>query len=401
MTRPNINIRLRQGLRQLLLLLVALFGCLVASLPLLAVAQADAERSKTPDVLRIATYAYVKNGKVELGAGGYYGRVIQEQWLEKSLAARGVRLQWVPVTGDTGPVINEAFSSGRIDFATYGDLPSFILNAAGVRTQVVVPSGHGTDIYLVVPWDSTARSLADLKGKRISIHRTRPWELGMIKHISGEGYRQEDFRIINLEQKAGEAALAGGRVDALYTNQPFLLEERKLAHIIWSSRSDNLAKMRAELWGRSDFIQRYPDLTQIVATAFVRAQYWASQSENREQFIRDAALNGTPESVVRRTYEDPDLPWKDRWSPLFDGLLRTQYANSIAVTEQRKLIRTHLTVDELLAPQFVTAALRELKLDNYWQPWPLAQNLKSSPLPAPSGRPGKSPGTDPIQKSSH
>lgn len=331
-----------------------------------------------PDTVRIATFAYVKNGKVELGSNGYYGRVIQDKWLENALAKKGVKLEWVPVTGDTGPVINEAFTAKRIDFATYGDLPSIILNAAGIRTQVIVPNGRGEDVYLVVPANSPAKSIEDLKGKRISVHRSRPWELTMLKYFESKGLSAKDFRIVNMDTQAGAAAVASGRVDGFFINaggasSPFLLEEKKVGRIIWSSRGSPLLKMRAELWGTRDFVQQYPEITQLVATAFVRAQHWASLEENRNALILEGTRNGTPETVVRRRYDDPALPWKDRWSPLFDELAWAQYRHDIALARQKKLINRDLKAEELLQPRFANAALSELGLTNYWQPWKLSR----------------------------
>ena len=123
----------------------------LALLPLAG--QAAAVAAKTagapPAALRIASTGFAENGRAELGGIAY--RVQQEGWLARELKQRGVRLEWLPVTGDTGATMNEAFASGRIDMAAYGDLPSVILNAGGVRTQVIVPAGRGTDQFLLVP----------------------------------------------------------------------------------------------------------------------------------------------------------------------------------------------------------------------------------------------------------
>lgn len=347
---------------------------LTAAFVLPALLASPALADEKPATVRIATFAYVKNGKVELGSNGYYGRVIGDKWLENELAKKGIRLEWVPVTGDTGPVINEAFTAGRIDFATYGDLPSIILNAAGIRTQVIVPNGRGEDVYLVVPANSTAKTLEDLKGKRISVHRSRPWELAMIKYMASKGLSPKDFRILNMDTQAGASALASGRVDGFFINaggasNPFLLEDRKLGRIIWSTKGEPLFKMRAELWGTRNFISQYPEVTQLVATAFIRAQHWASLPENREALIKEGTLNGTPESVVRRRYDDSTLPWKDRWAPLFDELAYAQYRNDIAIARSKKLISRDIKTEELLEPRFAKAALAELNLTHYWQPW--------------------------------
>src|SRR6202007_2410130 len=95
---------------------------------------------------------------------------------------RGVKLAFTPVpTAVGGPVINEGFSGKRIDFASYGDFPAIIAVAGGVPLKLVAPVGQGQNVYLVVRKGLAARSIADLKGKRIALHRGRPWELPFSK----------------------------------------------------------------------------------------------------------------------------------------------------------------------------------------------------------------------------
>lgn len=345
---------------------------LLTLLTTLALLFAMATSAAQPAVVRIATFAYVDKGQVKLGGSSYYDRVINEGWLDAELAKRGIKLQWVPIAGnDTGPVINEAFASKRIDFATYGDLPSIILNAAGIHTRVVVPNGHGTDVVLLVPPGSTAHSLQDLKGKRISIHRSRPWELSMVKLLAQQGLSEKDFQIVNMQPQAGAAALASGNVDALFDigNSGYLLADKNIGKIIWSSRQAPSTRIRAELWGTDDFIAQYPDVTQIVAEAFVRAQHWASLPENQETVLKAATVNGTPEAVVRHNYDDPAISWKDHWSPRFDELLYTQYRGDLDTAYSTGRVRRKLNVDDLVAPRFVEQALKDQHLEDYWQPW--------------------------------
>jgi sulfonate transport system substrate-binding protein len=162
--------------------------------------------------------------------------IVSNGWLERELRQRGVAIEWVPVSGSSvGPIINEGFASGTIDIASYGDLPSIIANAAGVRTELIVPSGRGSDTHLLVPPDSSAQSILDLKGKRIAIHRGRPWELPFSRLIDSVGLTYDDFQVLNLEPQAGAAALAARKVDALYTISPYLLVEKGVGKIIWSN----------------------------------------------------------------------------------------------------------------------------------------------------------------------
>lgn len=317
-----------------------------------------------PSVVRIATTGFAENGKIALSGTPY--QVQKDGWLERELGKRGIKLEWFPVSGDTGATMNEAFASGRIDFASYGDLPSVILNAGGVRTHVVVPAGRGTDQFLVVPANSPARSIQDLKGKRISVHRGRPWELGLLHLIEDNKLSPKDFKLVNMDIKPGTAALATGAVDGIFLINGYPLEDKGIGRIIWSSKGQPERKMRAELWARKDFTQANADVTELVVTAWLRAQHWSSLDANREAVIKDATRNGTPESVVRRAYDDPALAWKDRFSPLYDDLVYRHYRRVVTFAREQKLIRKEVRAEDLLEPRFVRAALKNLGLTGYW-----------------------------------
>lgn len=342
-----------------------------------------------PPVVRIATSAYVSYGQGGKVVGGNIltTRIIQEKWLEARLNERGVQLEWFPITGDLGPVTNEAFAGNRIDFANIGDLPSIILNAAGVRTQLIVPNGRGSDLFLIVPLDSTAKSIKDLKGKRVSVQASRPWELGFRKLAQENNLKFTDFRIFNLDPNASMAALAKGNVDAYFSTNGHLVEEKKIGKIIWSSKGALDHKIRSsELWAAKSFVDKYPELTQIVATAYVRAQHWTSQDENREAAIVEGTRNGTPASVVRKNFEDSAVSWRDRWSPLYDPLVTHYYRDASAFAYTHKIIGRKLNADELFQPKFLDAALTQLNLTQYWKPSPVKA---TTPAKARSSTPYK------------
>jgi sulfonate transport system substrate-binding protein len=349
---------------------------LAITLALLALpAAADPVKTVT-----IATTATVLNGQAHYT--GTNQRVIDEGWLADQLRRRGIELVWVPVPGDTGATINEAFAAHRIDFGGYGDLPSIILNAAGTRTQVVVPNGRGLDTFLLVPPHSTAASLKDLVGKRIAVHRGRPWFLTFLRLIEQSGFKPGDFTLVNIDLQPSAAALVSGNIDALFAINSYKLADQGLGKIIWSSKGQVDKKIRAELWGAKSFIDQHPDLTQLVATAYVRAQYWESQEQNRAAVIHEVTLGGTPEKAVLQAYDDDSLAWKDYFTPIFDQAMIDHYRRTTDFAVQEHLIRTPLRAEDLLETRFVTAALKDLQLDHFWTqvaPAPRTAGLTSKP----------------------
>lgn len=337
----------------------------LAAAGLLSASAAHAE--DTPKVVRIAVVAYSSGGKTQyVGASAL---IDSDKSLENALAARHIKLQWVPVSvAAVGTLVNEAFTSHSIDFAGYGDLPSVVVNASGTHTRLVVPGGVGSNTYLVVPPNSTAKSIVDLKGKRIALNRGRPWEVPFAKLLAANHLKLSDFKIYNLDPQAGAAAVSAGRVDGFFTlSDAYTLVDKQVGKIIWSSKqAPDAWKMRAELWASDDFVRQYPEITQLVTTAYVRAAYWISQPQNRDAFIRILSASGQPESVVRREYDDEKLSWKDQWAPLFTPALTSHYRDVSAYSQQAGLTSESLDVNSLLAPQFVNNALKELKLEHYW-----------------------------------
>jgi sulfonate transport system substrate-binding protein len=341
---------------------------IVSSLFLAAAVQGAEDKV---DVVRIASVAYPSSGKT-----AYIGSVAiiaNQGGLEAELKKRGIRLEWVPIpVQSVGATINEAFANQSIEFAHYGDLPSVILNGNGVETRLLVPGGSGSNVYISVPPGSNAKTIHDLKGKRIALHRGRPWEIPFTRLLEANGLKLSDFRISNLNPQAGSAALAAGNIDALVAlSDTFQLLDRRLGKVIWSTKQEGQDwKMRAELWGSKDFVARHPEITQIIVNAHLRAAQWTSSEENLPEYIRIAAVSGQSESSLRQEYDGDSVSWKERWSPLFDDKLIEHYQHVAKYSHDAKLIRKPLDVTPLFEPRFVRAALKELKLEGFWQEKP-------------------------------
>ena len=331
----------------------------------LLVQQTHAETE--PQTLRIAVVANAVSGKVSFVGSPQI--VANDEILKSELAKRHVALQWVPITPTSvATLVNEAFTNKQIDFAFYGDLPSVILNSSGTSTRLVAPGSVGNNVYLVVPPNSNVRSITDLKGKRIALHRGRPWEVSFGKLLATNNLTFNDIKVINLNPQAGAAALAAGSVDAFFTmSDAYTLADKGVGKIIWSSQnlSDDW-KMRAELWGATDFIQKYPEITQLLVDANVRAAYWISQDKNKDTFIREQTKFGQPESVIQREYQNKYGSWQQNWSPLFTPTLTQHYQQVASYALSAKLIRKPVDSNQLLEPKFIPIALKNLKLDKYW-----------------------------------
>ncbi|WP_336953013.1 MULTISPECIES: ABC transporter substrate-binding protein [Sphingobium] len=347
--------------RKRLTAIMALFGCALLA------GCGGVQDGGAVKTLTIASIAYPYQGKQVFN--GLNGVVIQQGWLKEQLAKKGVELVFTPVsTAVGGPLINEGFSGKRIDFASYGDFPAAIAVAGGVPLKIVAPVGQGQDVYIVARKGLAAKSLADLKGKRIALHRGRPWELPFSKLVDSSGLKLDDFKIVNINPSATPAALESGSVDAaVLLSDGLLVEQKGIGHVIWSTRDAPADwKMRAELFGRADFVDAHPDLAQLVVDAFVRAAAWSSDEANKAEVIRKAARGALPEDIVAKDYANSGIPWRERFSPVFNPAVLAHYRSVADYALERGLIRKKVDADALIDERFVDKALKDLKLEQFW-----------------------------------
>ncbi len=321
-------------------------------------------QASTLKIAAVSTYA---GGKINLTGLDY---VIEKQgYLRDALGKNNIALQWFQApNAAVGPIVNEAFASRKIQFAGYSDLPSIILNASTspTKTKLVVPWAPN-ESYLVVPAHSTATSIEDLKGKRLAIHRGRPWELPLLRLLQSKGLTYKDFQIYNINPEAGASAVATGGVDALFTVSAFNLEDKGVAKIIWST-ADQPADWKS--WGGifvdRDYLAKNPGAAQTVVDAYVKAAYWASQDANKDELVKAASRNGQPEKYIRRAYDESHISWKDRWSPLFQPALYTHYREAAVFAKSNGIIQADLDTTALFDDSLVATALKNQGLDTYW-----------------------------------
>jgi sulfonate transport system substrate-binding protein len=288
------------------------------------------------------------------------------RYLNEQLGPGGPKVIWVGMAS-AGPGINEAWASGSIDFAYYGDFPAIVGLAGGLKVKLIEPGVRGNDSYLIVPAKSAAKSIDDLRGSRLAIHKGRPWNLAFARLLLANHLEETDFQIFDLNPVDGDAALAAHNIDALYGSDGYLLEERGVGKIIWSTHHEPLDwKSTAELWVTDSFARQYPELTEKVAKAYVLVAYYISIPDHRDEILHASVTAGLPYDAVLKQYQG--TPLKDHWVPVFDPFIVAHYRNSIAYALKAKLIRRDVPVEEFIDERFSQAALRELKLEHYWTP---------------------------------
>src|SRR4051812_768558 len=206
-----MSIEQKRAARRYTLGLLFAAGVLAAGTPTVAAAQARQEAQ----TIRIG---YQKYGTLTLLKG--------RGTLEQRLASRNIAVKWTEFPA--GPVLLEGLNVGSIDFGTVGEAPPIFAQAAGanlvyVANEPPAPLSEG----IVVPKNSTLKSVADLKGKKVVLNKGSNVHYLLVKALEKAGLDYKDIEVVFLPPADARAAFERGSVDAWVIWDPFLAAAEK------------------------------------------------------------------------------------------------------------------------------------------------------------------------------
>ncbi|MBH3341228.1 sulfonate ABC transporter substrate-binding protein [Pseudomonas mendocina] len=140
--------------------------------------------------------------------------------LEKRLAEHGVEVKWTEFPG--GPQLLEGLNVGSVDFGVTGETPPVFAQAAGadllyVAHEPPAPSGEA----ILVPKDSSIKSVAELKGKKVVLNKGSNVHYLLVRALEDAGLKYGDITPVYLPPADARAAFERGSVDAWVIWDPF------------------------------------------------------------------------------------------------------------------------------------------------------------------------------------
>jgi sulfonate transport system substrate-binding protein len=348
-----------------------LSGALLLALSAVGLVPAVHAQDK-PKVIRIA-YSGAGTGGRPLTGGTIISTAHQQGALEREFAKDGIRIQWTFNPG-AGPATNEQLANGLVDFAHHGDLPIIIGRATGLRTRLLFSYTRLGPSYITGPGDTTAKSLHDLKGKRLAVFKGTAGQLTLGRILKKHGLTERDFKTVSMDNDTLKAAIATKEVDAGLI-PPFDLEARGVGKLIYSTGPDPELTSLGVFWVSEEFEKKYPEIVQRVVTTLIKVGAWSSDEKNRDAQYKLWSNSGTSYYEYQKTYGDIPLKW--RLSPLLDEYFQENLKKSIQQASEFKLIRRDVDINGWLAPQYLNSALKELKLEGYWPEFDVAGKVKA------------------------
>jgi len=185
---------------------------------------------------RVIALAVLSMSTVAAGVGASYGqdktvRIGYQKYgklvllkgkgsLEEKLKPLGYKVSWTEFP--SGPPLLEALNVGAIDFGIAGETPPIFAQAAGAPLVYLAydpPAPQGEAI--LVPKDSTLKSVADLKGKKVALNKGSNVHYLLVRALEKAGLKYTDIQPVFLAPSDALAAFSRGSVDAWVIWDPY------------------------------------------------------------------------------------------------------------------------------------------------------------------------------------
>lgn len=141
--------------------------------------------------------------------------------LAKAFEPLGYEVRWAEFAA--GPQALEALNANSLDIAFTAESPPIFSQAAGsslIYIAAIAPNGNA--ISLLVPKDSSYKTIADLKGKKIAFQKASIAHYLAVRAFEQAGLTINDFESVFLPPADAGAAFSQGKVDAWFIWDPFV-----------------------------------------------------------------------------------------------------------------------------------------------------------------------------------
>jgi NitT/TauT family transport system substrate-binding protein len=329
--------------------------------------------SNSGEVIRIAIGT--QDQVINTAVGGATVRELEllEKYLPTEGKYEGVEydIQWSSYT--SGPPITNKMLADQIDIGLMGDFPAVInlikfqqeaedADSIFIGTLAYSPNGAGNAV--VVPKDSDATSLADLKGGTVSVPFGSAAHGMVLKALADAGIDPEtDVELISQAPEVGGSSLRTGQIDAHADFVPFgeLFPFRGFAKKIFDGAQTGVPTLHG-ITVRSDFAEEHPE----IVVAYLKAVLEANQTFQADPEGISAQIeewSGIEKEVVYMFLGPSGLQPLD---PTIRDVQVSALKNSIATLTSLGKIENPVDPEEVtnwIDESFLLTAMEEMGLD--------------------------------------
>jgi NitT/TauT family transport system substrate-binding protein len=323
---------------------------------------------------------------INCATGGLLIRELKllEKYLPKDGKYKDVTydIQWKNFTSGA-PLTNEMVAD-KLDIGAMADFPGSANGAAFAKAGkkslfITVLSGStlGSGNGIVVPKDSPITSLAELKGRTISVPFASTAHGMLLRAVKAQGWDPEkDVTIITQAPEVAGPALQANKIEAHADFVPFaeLFPYRGFARKIFDGAQANAPTFHGSLVS-GEYAKKYPEIVTAYLRAAIEAdRILASDPEKYSELIEK--ITGI-EAPVNYLFHGPlGLQTRDlTWKPEYRQALKT----SIETLRLLRRTDSDQDVNSFIDDRFIRAAFKQANL-NYdaklkdYAPVPLKAN---------------------------
>ena len=275
-------------------------------------------------------------------------------------------IQWKNFTSGA-PLTNEMVA-GKLDIGSMADFPGsfngFAFRKAGRQSLfITVLSGStvGSGNGIVVPKHSPVQSLAELKGKTISVPFASTAHGMLLRAVKAQGWDPDkDVNITTQAPEIAGSALQSNKVDAHADFVPFaeLFPHRGFARKIYDGSQANAPTFHGSL-ADAEFAKKYPE----VVIAFLRAaieadRLIAAEPEKYSELI--AKVTGIEAEVGYLFHGPLGLQTRDfTWKPEYRQAVKT----SVETLRFLKRTDNDIDINTFINDEYIRAAFKQASID--------------------------------------
>ncbi|BAY22926.1 aliphatic sulfonates ABC transporter substrate-binding protein [Calothrix sp. NIES-2100] len=197
--------------------------------------------------------------------------------LEKKLADLGYKLEWPEFAA--GPQQLEALNANGLDIASTAESPPVFAQAAGTPlVYLAANSSDGKAVSLLVPNNSTVKSVKDLKGKKVGFQKASIGHYLLVRALEKEGLKLSDVQSAFLPPPDANVAFSQGKIDAWFIWEPFVTRnvQNKVGRVLIDG-GNGLRDTNNFYSTNRKFYQENPEVIKVFLDELQKAQIWSKQ----------------------------------------------------------------------------------------------------------------------------
>jgi sulfonate transport system substrate-binding protein len=259
--------------------------------------------------------------------------------IEKKLAPLGFGVKWVEFPA--GPQLLEGLNVGSVDIGFVGEAPPIFAQAAGARFYYIgyEPAAPKAEA-IVVPKDSTIKSVAELKGKKVALNKGSNVHYLLVQLLEKNGLKLADIQPVYLPPADARAAFETKAVDAWVIWDPFTAAAEKQIGARIIADATGVANNHQYYLGERGFVEKHPQVIRAVFEDAVEKGKWVKANLRAAAEII-APVQGLPVDVAELSLRRYEFDVK----PLTDAVIAQQQKIADSFTEL-KLIPKAIVVKD-------------------------------------------------------